>query len=804
MQISYNWLQNYLPATIPLDELSNILTSIGLEVEGIDKSESVPGGLEGLVIGRVETCEQHPNADKLKITTVDIGRPELLNIVCGAPNVAAGQKVLVAPSGTTVHPVSGAPFPIKKSKIRGVASEGMICAEDEVGLGTNHDGILVLDEQATVGMAARNYFNMPEPDYTIHIGLTPNRSDSNSHIGVARDVCAYMAHHAAGGDTSWAVKLPETELVPPTEEALPVDITVDDHQGCPRYAGLTIKGVRVAPSPEWLVSALQAIGVRSVNNIVDITNYILHEYGQPLHAFDYDKIHQHHIIVRYPEEGKKFISLDEKERTLQKTDLMICDASHELCIAGVFGGIGSGVTGATQNIFLESAYFNPKSIRKTSLHHGLRTDAATHFEKGVDINMVVPALIRAANLITLLAGGQIASAIKDIYPSPWAAPVIKFAYSYINRLCGKAYKTEDVDNILSSLGFQITGKTGEELEVIVPGNKPDIRQPADIVEEILRIDGLDNIPIPDRLNIHPDSRPLSTLRKWQQHIAAGLTQAGLQEIITNSITNSKYYPEHPDLVRMLNSLSSELDIMRPEMLESGLEVIAYNINRKQQDLQLYEFGHVYHTESKDGYKQTALLSLWLTGNVKQQHWQYAAAPADIYYIKGLLHYIFTLCGIGRLQETVSGDELLWNRGKQNIAKAIKVPESTRKTFDIKQDVFYAEVNVKALADAARSSTKYTELPKYPFVKRDLALVLNKDIPYSKVEAIVHKQKWDALKNYELFDVFENEKLGTGKKSMALSFTFQLNDRTLTDEEVEGMMSRLITVYQDELQAQVRG
>jgi phenylalanyl-tRNA synthetase beta chain len=801
MQIAYSWLLDYLPQPVSIEELSNILTSIGLEVEGYEKAEAIPGSLAGLVIGQVKSCMPHPNADKLKITTVDIGGPALLPVVCGASNVAEGQKVVVAPVGATVHPTHGDAFPIKKAKIRGEASEGMICAEDEIGLGTSHEGIMVLPEDAVVGTLAKDYFKIPESDYTIHIGLTPNRSDGNSHIGVARDVCAYLSHHTG---TQQAVRYPGAAISGTTADALPMTIEIENPEACPRYAGLVISGVRIQTSPEWLTERLKTIGVRSINNVVDITNYVLHEYGQPLHAFDYDKINGHKIVVNFPREGAKFTTLDDKERTLRSEDLMINDATHGIAMAGVFGGADTGVSDTTSNIFLESAYFHPRTIRRTSMHHGLRTDAATHFEKGVDIEMVLPALKRAAQLITEIAGGQVASGIYDVYPQKLKAQTILVKYSYINSICGKAYSVATVDTILTALGFHILNKTEETLEVEVPSNKPDVKQPADIAEEVLRIDGLDNVEIPSRLNISLHRRPAPAARKWKERIAAYLSNAGLQEIVTNSITNSRYYPEDMPVVRMINNLSSELDVMRPAMLESGLEVVAYNANRKAQDLKLYEFGNIYRQDSVGKYAQSAKLAIWISGASSGQHWQHAVKPSDIYYIKGIIDNIFSVCGITKIQETAEEGMLTWKRGKSVIARAQHVNTDKLKTFDIKQDVFYAEIDIQTFVEAAENvKVKYSELPKFPSMRRDLALVLDKNVPYSKVAAIAESRKWESLKDYELFDVFESEKIGKDKKSLALSFTFQLKERTLTDEEVDTMMQELIALYQKDLQAIVR-
>ncbi len=801
MQIAYSWLSDYLPRPVSVEELSKILTSIGLEVEAVEKWESVPGNLEGLVVGQVVTCIPHPDADKLKLTTVDIGNGIVLPIVCGAPNVAAGQKVVVATVGTTVHPLAGAPFQIKKAKIRGAVSEGMICAEDEIGLGKSHEGILVLPGHVDAGTPARDYFQLPAPDYTFHIGLTPNRSDANSHIGVAIDVCAYLSHHTG---TLHTPLYPNEDPVIQEETRLPLSVTIAEGAACSRYAGITLDKVHVAPAPEWLQRRLQSIGVRPVNNIVDITNYVLHEYGQPLHAFDYDKIAGHQIRVQYPSNGQKFTTLDDKERILRQEDLMICDAEQPLCIAGVFGGTGSGITPETQRIFLESAYFTPKSIRRTSLHHGLRTDAATHFEKGVDMERVLPALKRAVQLIGEIAGGVPAASLIDLYPQPLEPKRVTLTYQYINELCGKIYPPASVKALLKGLGFNVITEQEQALTLSVPSAKTDVSQPADIVEEILRIDGLDNVPIPDRLSLSMNRRPASSSRKVKERIALLLTGTGLQEIVTNSITNSKYYPEDTRLVRMINNLSSELDILRPELLESGLEVIAYNANRKIQDIKIYEIGNVYHQEATGKYEQRAKLGIWISGHIQPAHWQHPALPADIYYLKGLLQHLFSAFGLKKLQEKENKDTLEWKRGQQTIASARLVPSDKQKAFDIRQEVYYAELDIAHFTEAIRNnSVKYTELPKFPSMKRDLALVLDKGVPYSKVAAIAQAQKWEALKNYDLFDVFESEKIGKDKKSLALSFTFQGKERTLTDQEVDAMMQQLINAFQKDLQAIIR-
>lgn len=812
MIISYQWLLEYLPEPLPVDELSKILTSIGLEVEAVEPVESVRGGLEGLVIGAVLTCEKHPNADKLSVTTVDTGG-EPLHIVCGAPNVAAGQKVVVAPVGTTVYPTEGTPFLIKKAKIRGEESAGMICAEDEIGLGKSHAGIMILPADAIVGTLAKEYFNIPKTDFAIHIGLTPNRSDANSHIGVARDVCAYLTHH--NGERFTAV-MPEVHLSTQVHASQAIKVNIEAPAACPRYAGISLQHVKVGPSPEWLKQRLQTIGVRSINNIVDITNYVLHEYGQPLHAFDADKITGNEINVRFMPEGSTFTGLDGKQRKLRADDLMICGADTgltdffnevfsftPLAIGGVFGGDNSGITETTTNVFLESAYFDPKHIRRTSLYHGLRTDAATHFEKGVDINNVLPALKRAAAMIADIAGGKTASAIIDEYPQPLQPVTVTASYKYIQMLSGKEYSPNAIKNVLTASGFEIVQETAEGITVKVPSNKTDVSQPADLVEELLRIDGLDNIQMPGRLNIAL-TKSLPNDRNERERIAELLCGMGMQEIVTNSIVNSKYYPERTDLVRMINSLSSELDVMRPSLLEGGLEVIQYNCNRKNQDLSLFEYGNVYRQEG-DKYIQEAKLGLWITGNVKAGHWDQQAQRANVFYLKGLLHNLFAYSGIRNCSFSETDTHELAGKWKNKVLVTVKqVPAKQLGIFDIKQEVFFAEINWDQwLAALTANKTGYKEVPKFPAVQRDLAIVLDSNVSYKQVQDATEQLKMDALQSFGLFDVFESEKLGKGKKSYALSYTFQLQDRTLTDAETEQLMNQLMVAYKNKLNAQIR-
>lgn len=800
MIISYRWLLEYLPEPLPVNDLSDILTSIGLEVEAVELSEGVKGGLRGLVTGEVLTCVKHPNADKLSLTTVDVGGEKPLQIVCGAPNVAAGLKVIVAVEGTTVHPIEGEPFLIKRSKIRGEYSEGMICAEDEIGLGSSHAGIMILPVDTAVGVDAPSYFSIPEPDHAIHIGLTPNRSDANSHIGVARDVCAWLSHHRG---KSYRVVMPVNDSKVQTAGSNPITITIDAPEACPRYAGVLVKGIKVGASPDWLQARLQTIGVRSINNIVDVTNYVLHEFGQPLHAFDADKLSGNHISVGFRPEGTAFVALDDKERKLSGDDLMINDAAGPIAIGGVFGGGDSGVSDTTTDVFIESAYFTPAYIRRTSLRHDLRTDAATHFEKGVDVNAVIPAMLRAAAMIAELGGAMSMSQVADVYPQPVQNVEIDFTYEYINKLAGKQYVPASVKEILVALGFSLLKESDEGLRVAVPGNKPDVRLPADIVEEVLRIDGLDNVVIPDRLNISL-SRPLPGDRAHRNRFAGLLCGMGFREIITNSITNSRYYPDRTDLVHMINSLSSELDVMRPAMLESGLEVVAYNCNRKSKDLALYEFGNIYGADNGK-YAQSARVGLWLSGNITGAGWQSKSQPSGIYYLKGLLKNLASHAGLEDMGETVSADgQVQYLLKRQLLATVSAVSADRLKLFDIKQDVYFAEIHWDEwVAAMERVAVRFAGVPRFPTVERDLAIVLDKQISYGEVEQVTKSLKMPELRNFGLFDVFEGEQLGAGKRSLALNFTFRLDDRTLTDAETEKLMTTIAGAYKSKLNALIR-
>ena len=804
MTISYNWLSEYLPEEIEPEKLSKILTSIGLEVESLEKYESIKGGLAGLVIGEVLECTQHPNADKLKLTKVNVGSAEPLQIVCGANNVAAGQKVVVATTGTTIYPLTGEPITMRVAKIRSVESHGMICAEDEIGIGSSHEGIIVMPADAKPGSPVTDYFK-PYSDWIYEIGLTPNRMDAMSHYGVARDVCAYLTHHQKEA----RVRSPFANGFKNDSNSLPIKVTIENKEACPRYAGVSITGVTVAESPKWLKDRLVAIGLRSINNIVDITNFILHETGQPLHAFDADAITGKEVIVKNLPEGTKFITLDEKERKLSSEDLMICNANEGMCIAGVFGGMKSGVSAATTNIFLESAWFHPVSIRKTSVRHDLRTDAATRFEKGVDISNTVNVLKRAALMIKEIAGGEIASEIVDVYPDPQPKTEVTLKNHYLKKLSGKNYHSDAIKRILTSLGFDIVREGQDELRVAVPYSKPDISIPADIVEEILRIDGLDNIEIPATITISPAVESLGVKEALKDKIAGYLVGQGFIEIFTNSITNSKYFDEEvlSRTVKMINNLSEELNVLRPSMIETGLESISYNLNRRNQNLQFFEYGKTYLTKGIGEYVEEEHLSLYTTGANHEDSWSEKSKQQDFYRLKGMTTALLALCGLNEIRFEKSADEgLVLNiyHGKKQLGKLLEVGRKKLQSFDIKQPVFVLDILFAPLQYAVESNAiRYREVNKFPVMQRDLAMVVKRSTTFESIEQSVKNVKLPKLKDMRLFDVFESEKLGADKKSMAISFSFSDDEKTLTDKEVDGMVAKLIQSFENDLAAEIR-
>jgi phenylalanyl-tRNA synthetase beta chain len=804
MKISYNWLSEYLPVKVEPARLSRILTSIGLEVESMEDFEEFKGGLKGLIIGEVLETEQHPNADKLKLTKVSTGN-EVLQIVCGAPNVAAGQRVVVAPVGATIYPLNGEPLKMKTAKIRGVESQGMICAEDEIGMGGSHAGIMVLNEDAKPGMEAASYFNAYN-DVIYEIGLTPNRADAMSHWGVARDVCAYLSHH---DKKELRPLLPQSNNKP-SNNSLPVTVKIENEEGCKRYSGVSISGIEVKPSPEWMQQKLKAIGLRPINNIVDITNYIQHETGQPLHAFDYYAITGNEVIIKNVAAGTPFVTLDDKERKLDAGDLMICNSKEAMCIAGVFGGNKSGVTDKTKNIFLESAFFDPGTIRKTSFRHGLRTDAATRFEKGIDISNTVTVLKRAAQLVQEIAGGELASDFIDVYPQPETRKEVILKNQYLKKLSGKNYHPETVKNILQNLGFGIVKDSQDALVVEVPFHKRDVSIPADVVEEILRIDGLDNIDIPEAITITPSIEENYRPEQLREKIAAGLCGMGFSEILTNSITNAAYFNEEQlaTAVKPINSLSSELNLLRPAMLPTALETIAYNTNRKNSDLKFFEFGRTYSVDA-DGYKESNHLCLYITGNISEQGWKSKSIAADHFYLKGVVLAICNWAGLHPSAGEAANDVFFesassFSINNTELVKTGKVAGAVASKFDLKQPVYFADLNWDVLVEQSlKSKTKFREVARFPSVQRDLAMIVPKTLNYQSIRDLVGKLKLNKLQDLRLFDIFESEKLGAGKKSLAVNFTFLDEEKTLTDKEIDGWMQKIMQSLEKEIGAEIR-
>ena len=814
MKISYNWLNDYLPgdevtAKIKKDpqKISEILTSVGLEVENLEKYEQVKNGFEGLIVGKVLTCEKHPDADKLKITTVDNGNGETLRIVCGAPNVSVGQKVILAQVGTTLYSVSGEPLTIKKTKIRGVESNGMLCAEDEIGIGHSHEGIIVLPESTKTGIRASDYYKLYS-DWIFEIGLTPNRMDAMSHLGVAKDVCAYISHHFK---REIKVVTPFNNNFKTDKNSDPVKVQIKNAELCERYAGVSISGITIAESPVWLQNKLKSIGLRPVNNVVDITNFILHETGQPIHAFDADKIKGNQIIVETLPEGTPFTTLEGKERKLSKNDIMICNGSNEpMCIAGVFGGIESGVTEKTTKIFLESAVFNTSAIRKSMLLHNLRTDAATRFEKGINIGNTVEVLKRAALLIKEITGGKITSEVIDEYPVPRKKKEIILANHYLKKISGKNYHSDTVKNILKGLNFTIEKEGMDDITVSVPFSNPDITIPADVIEEIMRIDGLDSIEIPSSIKMSPATDPELTISILKDKIAGWLTGNGFYEIFTNSITNSKYF-NHKKLatsVRIINSLSEELNIMRPSMLPTGLESVAHNLNRKNNNLLFFEFGKTY-SKVNEKYEENPNLALYFTGNRNELSWNSSSKKIDIYFVKSVGESVLSLAGIRNFQFEISKSEELdycftISVKKEKVAIAGSVKKSQLEVFSIKQPVFFLHFDwLKLISFTEKKDISFEPILKFPQVQRDLSIVLDKNVSYQQVENLVKSLQLSKLKKVQLFDFFENEKLGVNKKSLAFNFTFLDKEKTLTDKEIETMMNKIITLLENQLNAVIR-
>ncbi|MEM6724399.1 MAG: phenylalanine--tRNA ligase subunit beta, partial [Bacteroidota bacterium] len=799
MNVSYNWIKQYLDVDLPAEELSDLLTEIGLEVEHMTEFESLPGGLQGLVVGHVLECGKHPNADKLSLTKVDVGGEEHLQIVCGAPNVAAGQKVIVATNGAMIHPIEGEPFKIKRAKIRGVESNGMICAEDEIGIGHSHDGILVLPAEIETGTAAADYFNI-ERDTIFEIGLTPNRSDATYHIGVAEDLAAALKINF---EHNGAVQKPDTSTFEIHNTDLPVEVVVENYDACPRYSGLTISNLQIGPSPEWLVNRLKSIGVRAINNVVDITNFILHEQGQPLHAFDLDKVAGRKIMVKNLPEGTKFTTLDEVERSLHAEDLMICDGdSNGMCIGGVFGGITSGVTDQTTTIFLESAHFEARQLRRSSTRHLLRTDAAKVFEKGSDPNNTVNALKRAAQLMVELAGGVVSSEIVDLYPNPIAPKKIEVRFDQVRRLIGAEISDQMILDILDALNMQVLSREFTHFVVAVPTNKADVTREADVIEEILRIYGFNKVEFPYHVKSSLSYSPKPNPHLLKNQIGDLLAANGFLEAMALSITQSRYYKEflprpEAELVYINNTSNQHLDVMRPDMLFSALDAVLHNQNHSNQDVKLFEFGRTYRFEGEETVEQEHL-SLVLSGNKTPENWLASSSNESTFYtLKAYVEQVINKLGLGNYQRSLMDDHpalsqgMRYHRGPQDIVVFGKVKGGLCRDFGIKGAVYFADFNWNVIMKAMKKQkVTFKELPKFPSSRRDLALVVAKDLNFEDIAQVIRKESKKLLQHLDLYDVYDNEeKLGAGKKSYMVGMTFQDPGKTLTDKEIDKVMNK---------------
>ena len=808
MKISYNWLKQFIKIDWSAEKTSELLTDLGLEVEGIDIFQSIKGALKGIVVGHVLTCEQHPNADRLKITTIDVGEKLPLNIVCGAPNVAKGQKVAVAKIGTTLYTNEGEVWTIKKGKIRGEESHGMLCAEDEIGLGKSHDGIMILEAALEIGTALADHYNF-EDDLVYEIGLTPNRSDAMSHYGVARDLMAGLSQHGIN-----------TKLISPSvsgfhidNRGLKIDINVDDKIKAPRYCGLTISNIVVKDSPQWLQNRLKSIGLSPINNIVDTTNYVLHDLGQPLHAFDADKITGKKINIKTVKSGTKFITLDGVERSLHEEDLMICDQDKPLCIAGVFGGENSGVTQSTSSIFLESAYFNPISIRKTAKRHALNTDASFRFERGIDPNITKYALKRAALLITEIAGGKITSDLIDEYPNKIEDSQVFLSFDKTNKLIGQEIPKETIKSILSALEIKVNNITETGLGLTIPAYRNDVQREVDVIEEILRVYGYNNIGITNKLNASISNTSKFENHKIENIVANQLVGQGFYEIMTNSLTTDKYNSISEQLdpdnnVKILNPLSTDLSIMRQSLIFSGLETLAFNINRQQSDLKLFEFGKTYH-DFDDQKEEFNHLSILITGNKTEKRWNSKKTEVGYFYLKGLVTGIFDRLGIKKFKSLPLSNDIFSEGQQLSVGKHSLVEFGSLKTnalnnFGISQNVFCANFNWNNLLKVINQNTiKFKDISKYPEVKRDLSLLIDEDITFEKLYKLAKQSENNYLKDINLFDVYRGDKLENGKKSYSISFTLQDNKQTLKDSQIDKIMSKIQKRFESELGAELR-
>ncbi|CAM1354461.1 phenylalanine--tRNA ligase subunit beta [Tenacibaculum insulae] len=808
MKISYNWLRQFLQTDWEAEKTGELLTDLGLEVEGIEKVESIKGSLKGIVVGEVKTCVKHPNADKLKVTTVDLGDGNPIQIVCGAPNVDAGQKVPVATVGTTLYDDKGEGFKIKKGKIRGEESHGMICAEDELGLGKSHDGIMILDDAIAPGTLGADVFNI-ETDYVFEIGLTPNRADAMSHFGVARDLRAGLIQQG----TNLELISPSVSDFHVDERTQKIDIEIEDNNLVPRYSGITITDIEIKESPEWIQNRLKAVGIVPKNNIVDITNYVLHELGQPLHAFDANKIRGNKVVVKTLEAGTKFTTLDEVERTLAADDIMICDADNNpLCIGGVFGGLKSGVTEHTTAIFLESAYFNPVSVRKTAKRHALNTDASFRFERGIDINLTKYALKRAALLIEKYAGGKMSSDVLDFYPEKIEDFEVFLSFENTYKLIGQEIPKETIKNILASLEIKINSVTDAGLGLVVPSYRVDVQREADIIEEILRVYGYNNIEFSHKLNtsISFDS---DKEVKIENIVANQLTSLGFNETMANSLTKEDYVALSDNLnpannVEMLNPLSNDLKVMRQSLLFSGLESVSYNINRKNNALKFYEFGKTYH-KYESGYQEDKHLTLFVTGNRTKDSWKTVNKTSDFFYLKGIVTSLLSRLGLDKLKTSpiktdVFSEGIVLSLGKTKLVEFGVVKRAILKEFSIKQEVLFADFNWQNILNfVGKKNIKVTDLAKFPSVKRDLALLLDNKVEFKEIYNLAFQSEKKLLKEVDLFDVYEGDKLPEGKKSYAVSFVIQDENKTLADKQIDKIMQKLQQTFEKNLEAVLR-
>jgi phenylalanyl-tRNA synthetase beta chain len=801
MKISYKWLKEFINITETPEQIGILLTGTGLEVESIEEVESVKGGLKGVVIGQVLTCEKHPEADRLKLTTVDIGLGEPLSIVCGAANVAAGQKVAVATVGTTLYPSgSDEPLVLKKSKIRGAVSEGMICAEDELGMGGSHEGILVLNPETPNGTPASEYFNLSS-DYLIEIGLTPNRADAASHYGVARDLRAVLDRD---------ITLPSIDSFEVGNKDLTIEVSVENNEACPRYAGLSITGIKVTESPEWLKQRLTTIGIRPINSVVDITNFVCHELGQPMHAFDASRIAGNKVIVKTLAAGTPFVTLDGQERKLTESDLMICNDSEPMCIAGVFGGLHSGVTNDTTSIFLESAYFSPAWIRRTGQQHGLKTDSSFRFERGTDPNMPLYALKRAALMIIEMTGGTVSSEIIDIYPSPVADFAIDMRYRNIDRLIGKLLDRDLIKNILSKLDIRISEESESGFKASVPPYRVDVQREADVIEEILRVYGFDQVELSDSLSSEFLSEfPVNDPEKLRMRVSQLLAANGFNEMINNSLTKpapQATVADPAESVQIMNYLSEDLSVMRQTLLFSGLEVVSYNSNRRQRDLKLFEFGKTYH-QSEGKTKERERLSLFLTGNIREDSWMEKSREVTFHDLAGLVSQALSSFKIKNLDKsdpdkTVFKSGLTLSLNRKPVVSFGLVQAALTKKLDIKAPVFYADFDWEFLLRQYDAAVQFKEVPKFPEVRRDLSVVVDKKVTFEELQQIARKTEKQLLRSMNVFDVYEGANLD-GKKSYSISFLLQDEAQTMTDKVIDKIMQRLIGNFEREAGAVIR-